>query len=115
MIPNPDIKSEVASERTVNHTVFTELSEQVLEASRRSSLRDGRILLMSKQASAQRVSMSLTSGESAAEALTHCLVRSISSISLMDEWGGTVSLFVVGIIFLNIYEFSQFYTMNKLF
>lgn len=32
MISNPDIKSEVAPERTVNHTVFTELSEQFLES-----------------------------------------------------------------------------------
>lgn len=32
VISNPDIKSEVAAERTVNHTVFTELSEQVLES-----------------------------------------------------------------------------------
>ena len=32
MISNPDIKSEVAAERTVNHTVFAELSEQVLES-----------------------------------------------------------------------------------
>lgn len=64
---------------------------------------------MSKQASAQRVSMSLTSGESAAAALTHCPACSISSISSMDGLERAFSLFVVGIVF----EVSDFNIIKR--